>query len=279
MGNYSYDVIIVGAGPTGIFTALELIYKSKNKLNILILEKGKDLEKRICPMNVNNTSCVKCNSCSIVSGWGGAGAFSDGKLSLSPEIGGNLHEYIGWERLAQYIEYADDIYLDFDAPDRIFGVDDGKLEEVKEKAIKAQLMFIPAKLRHLGTGYSQTVLQAMQDYLEEQGVEIQFDTNVKKLIVEKGKITGVKTGERNYITAEYVVTAPGRENAEWLSNEAKRLDINMTINPVDIGVRVECPSVITKELTDNIYESKLIYQTPTFDDKVRTFCMSPYGQV
>ncbi|MDI3546853.1 MAG: uncharacterized protein PWR10_505 [Halanaerobiales bacterium] len=278
MSNNKYDVVVVGAGPTGIFTVLELLNHNPT-LNILILEKGTDLKRRICPMEVRDTSCVHCPSCSIVSGWGGAGAFSDGKLSLSPEIGGNLHQYIGWERLKELIEYADDIYLKYGAPDRIFGVNDDTIKKIKEKAIKAQLKFIPAKLRHLGTGYTQTVLQAMQDSIKEKGVEIKFGVNVKELMVKGETIVGVRTEKGEVFNARYVVTAPGRENAEWLSQEAKRLGMEMAINPVDIGVRVECPAVITRDLTDNIYESKLIYQTPTFDDKVRTFCMSPYGQV
>ncbi len=278
MEKKDYDVIVVGAGPTGIFTVLELLNKNSG-LNILILEKGTDLKRRTCPMEIKETSCVRCSSCSIVSGWGGAGAFSDGKLSLSPEIGGNLDKYIGRERLKELIDYADKLYLEFGAPDRIFGVNNDRIREVKEKAIKAQLKFIPAKLRHLGTGYSQTVLHAMQDFIQDNNVEIRFDVNVKELLVEKERITGVKTRDEETIYADFVITAPGRENAEWLSKEARRLKIETAINPVDIGVRVECPAVITRELTDNIYESKLIYQTPTFDDKVRTFCMSPYGQV
>ncbi len=278
MKRTSYDVIIVGAGPTGIFAALEFLNKDVG-LNILMLEKGTDLEKRICPMNIKSTSCIKCPSCAIVSGWGGAGAFSDGKLSLSPEIGGNLHEYIGWEKLGELINYADDIYMRFGAPDRIFGVDDYNIKGIKEKAIKAQLEFIPAKLRHLGTGYSQHVLQAMQDFISDKGVEIAFGVNVIELLLKDNRIFGVKTAAGQEIKADYVITAPGRENAEWLSREAKRLGIKMAINPIDIGVRVECPAVISQPLTDNIYESKLVYQTPTFDDRVRTFCMSPYGQV
>jgi uncharacterized protein len=279
MNKNIYDVIVVGTGPTGIFTVIELL-KKKSGLKILMLEKGENLEKRICPMIVNpGTSCINCPICSIVSGWGGAGAFSDGKLTLSPEIGGNLDKYIGIESLKEYISYADNIYMEFGSPNRIFGVDEEKVKDLKEMAIKAQLKFIPAKLRHLGTGYSKIVLQAMQDYIRSKGIEIRFGVNVKRIMVKDGIISGVKSSSGEEIFADYVIIAPGRENAEWLSNEAKRLGIEMNINPIDIGVRVETSSIITKKLTDNIYESKLIYQTPTFDDRVRTFCMSPYGQV
>ncbi len=279
MSNREYDVIIIGTGPTGIFTVIELIERNAD-LNILMLDKGTDLSDRVCPMKENpGTGCANCASCAIVSGWGGAGAFSDGKLSLSPSIGGNLKDYIGSEKLQEMINYADQIYQKFGAPDRIFGVNDDKVKEIKEKAIKANLKFIPAKLRHLGTGYTRTVLQNMQDFIREHDIDIRFGVRVKKLLIKEDSIKGVKTADNEIINCRYVVAAPGRENAEWLSKEAKRMNIDMSINPVDIGVRVETSAVITKELTDHIYESKLIYQTPTFDDKVRTFCMSPYGEV
>ncbi|MGM0602980.1 MAG: NAD(P)/FAD-dependent oxidoreductase [Bacillota bacterium] len=279
MNRKKYDVIIIGTGPTGIFTAIEFVKKNKN-IDILMLEKGTDLEHRVCPMKENpGQGCVNCPSCAIVSGWGGAGAFSDGKLSLSPRIGGNLEKYIGEKALIEKIEYADSIYMEFGAPERIFGIEGEKLEKIKKKAIKSSLKFIPARLRHLGTGYSRVVLQNMQDYLKNKGVEIRFGENVKKILTEDGQVKGVKTADAEEIYADFVVAGAGRENAEWLSGEAKKMDINTAINPVDIGVRVECPAVITEYLTDNIYESKLIYQTPTFDDKVRTFCMSPYGEV
>lgn len=275
----SYDVIVIGTGPTGIFAVLELI-KNDSGLEILMLEKGKNLEERDCPQNkTSGEKCADCKSCSIVSGWGGAGAFSDGKLTLSPDIGGNLEKYIGRKKLEENISYADEIYLEFGAPERVFGVDQKKKEEIKRKAIKSNLRFIPASLRHLGTGYTRIVLQNMQNYIINQGVEIKFGKNVTRFIVEEGRVKGVKTNGGEEFYCKFVVTAPGRENSEWLSREAGRLGINMDINPVDIGVRVETPAVIAEELTDHIYESKLVYQTPSFDDKVRTFCMSPYGEV
>ena len=169
--------------------------------------------------------------------------------------------------------------MEFGAPDRVFGVAEDKQDEIRKKAVRAELKFIPASLRHLGTGYSQVVLQNMQDYLEEKGVKVRFGVNVKQFIVENNKIEAVKTAAGEKITADYVMAAAGRENAEWLTNQAKKLDIETAINPVDIGVRIECPAAITEYMTDNLYESKLIYHTPTFDDKVRTFCMSPYGEV
>ncbi len=274
----SYDVIIIGAGPSGIFTALELVNSDKN-LDILIIEKGLSLKERSCPMKTRNTSCIKCKHCGIVSGWGGAGAFSDGKLTLSTEIGGHMPEYIGHEALMKRIKKADELYLRFGARDKIFGVEAQRAEEIGDQAIMAGLKFIPAHLRHLGTGYSMTVLQAMMDYLIEQGVEVALRTRVVELIPENGKIKGVGLENGDYLDSRYVAVAPGRENAEWLSKEAQRLDLDMSINPVDIGVRVELPSIVMKELTDDIYESKLVFYSKKFEDKVRTFCMCPNGEV
>src|SRR6056297_1193781 len=206
MGKKNYDIIVVGTGPTGIFTVLELLKKDGN-LDILMLEKGKDISNRECPMKQNSgMGCINCDSCSVVSGWGGAGAYSDGKLSLSPKIGGHLEEYIGLDRLKKLISYTDQIYLDFGAPDRIFGGDNSKIDEIKTKAIKAQLKFIPAKLRHLGTGHTKTVLTNMKNYIESEDVEIKFQTNVTDFIIEDNKITGVKTAEGEIYKGENVIT-------------------------------------------------------------------------
>ena len=277
-----YDVVIVGTGPTGIFTAMKLV-EEKPALNILMIEKGADIDNRVCPMKSDPGSgkgCQECVSCAIVSGWGGAGAFSDGKLSLSADIGGNLEEYIGREELERMIKVADDIYLEFDAPERIFGPEDDEIQKFKDEAIRAGLKFIPARLRHLGTGHTKKVLSKMKDYLVGKGVDVRFRTKATSIIVDDNeKIKGIELEDGTKISTNYVSVAPGRENASWLVEEVKRLNISTSLNPVDIGVRVETPAAISEPLTDKLYESKLIYQTPSFDDKVRTFCMSPYGEV
>lgn len=278
MKKSQYDVIIVGAGPSGIFTALQLVNSGK-KLDILIVEKGRSLKERSCPMKTHNTKCVKCTHCAIVSGWGGAGAFSDGKLTLSTEIGGHMPEYIGHDRLWEYIQTADRTYLRFGATERIFGPSAERIDEVSDQAIHAGLKFIPARLRHLGTGYSMVVLQGMMDYLMEHGVEVVLGQRVMELLTENGEVKGVKLKDETVLEARYVAVAPGRENAEWLSKEAGRLGLCMSVNPVDIGVRVEMPATIMKELTEDLYESKLVYYSEKFEDKVRTFCMCPNGEV
>ncbi len=277
-----YDVVIVGTVPTGIFTAMKIV-EEKPALNILMIEKGSDIDNRVCPMKSypgSGKGCQECVSCAIVSGWGGAGAFSDGKLSLSADIGGNLEEYIGREELERMIKIADDIYLEFDAPERIFGPEDNEIQRFKDEAIRAGLKFIPARLRHLGTGHTKKVLSKMKDYLVEKGVEIRFKTKATSILVDENeKVKGIELKDGTKISTNYVSVAPGRENASWLTEEVKRLNISTSLNPVDIGVRVETPAAIAEPLTDKLYESKLIYQTPSFDDKVRTFCMSPYGEV
>ncbi|MEC9488570.1 MAG: NAD(P)/FAD-dependent oxidoreductase [Halanaerobium sp.] len=276
--NEHRDVIIVGAGPAGIFTALRLCQEGPG-LKITLIEKGNDLKKRFCPAKERSIDCIHCNNCSIVCGWGGAGAFSDGKLTLSPDIGGHLGEYIGRDKLQEMIKEVDDIYLSYGAPEKIYGVDQERAEEIRRKATLADLKFIPAKLRHLGTGYSQKVLQEMKDALLANGVDIHIGEKVEQIIVEGDQVRGVKTCADTVYMADYVVVAPGRENAEWLSQEAERLKINMTVNPVDIGVRVEVPAPVLENLTRSIYESKLIFHSKTFEDKVRTFCMCPNGEV
>ncbi|HHX24427.1 MAG: NAD(P)/FAD-dependent oxidoreductase [Tepidanaerobacteraceae bacterium] len=272
-----YDVIIVGAGPAGIFTALELIEKAPN-LSVLIIEKGKDIENRTCPSKEKNIPCIRCDSCSIVNGWGGAGAFSDGKLTLTTEFGGWLDEYISRRQVLDLINYVDRVYLSYGATDVIHGNETKKIKEIQQKAATADLRLIPAKLKHLGTEKCWKILKKMKDYLDSK-VEIKTCTDVKQFLVDNRRVTGVKTSKGDMYYADYVVAVPGRDGAEWFANEALRLKLDMSINPVDIGVRVEVPSVVMEYLTDAVYESKLIYYSKSFDDKVRTFCMNPYGEV
>jgi len=271
-----YDVIIIGAGPAGIFTALELI--KKGNISILIIEKGKKIEKRECPIRTKGGGCYHCIPCSILSGWGGAGAFSDGKLNLSTEIGGQLDNYIERKEVAKLIQYTDKMYLEFGAEKNVFGTQKEDIDSLKKEASFAGLKLIPTIIRHLGTEKSVEILQRMQDYLKNK-INIKTNTKVAEILVEEEKVAGVKTEQNEIIRSKFVVAAPGRVGAEWLKKQANNLNIKIDNNPVDVGVRVEVPAITMKHLTDVIYESKLIYYTKLFDDRVRTFCMCPYGEV
>ncbi|NLP18354.1 MAG: NAD(P)/FAD-dependent oxidoreductase [Firmicutes bacterium] len=273
MGNY--DIIIVGAGPAGIFAALELA--AENKYKILILEKGKNITQRHCPRK-GEEQCYHCSNCSIVSGWGGAGAFSDGKLTLTTEFGGWLDEYQGKSEVQKLIDYADDIYCRFGAPEKTYGTDLDEIRDIQRQAARADLALIPAPIRHLGTDKCHEILKDMRDYLGER-VEIRTSTKVEHILVENGSVAGVEIEGGAKIPCKYVITAPGREGSEWFAREALRLGLKTKINPVDIGVRVELPAPIFDHITDVVYESKFIFHSKFFDDRVRTFCMSPHGEV
>lgn len=270
-----YDVIIVGAGPAGIFAAMELTQNSN--LKILLLEKGKKVENRKCLIGIQNESCVNCKPCSIMSGWGGAGAFSDGKLTLTTEFGGWLADYIGKSDLEKLIAYVDDIYVKFGAPNRIFGEDNGKVKDLELRIARAGLRLIPAKIRHMGTENTLNVLQNMYHFLEKK-VDIKTDTPVTDIEIYSSGLKKVKTARGDF-TANYLILAPGRDGAHWFSEQAKKLGITLKNNQVDLGVRVEVPAVTMQEFTDNIWEPKIIYNSRTFDDTVRTFCVNPNGHV
>jgi len=270
-----YDVIIVGAGPAGIFSALEL--KENAQLNILMLDKGPDINQRRCPAN-RGLGCINCEPCLLLSGWGGAGAFSDGKLTLSTEVGGWLNEYMPNARLARLINHVDEIYLGFGAPQRFYGADQDKIEEIERKAAFAGLKLVPQKLRHMGTEKCVEILRKMRQHLDE-GVEIQTRKEVKGLMVEDGKVKGVETTNGEKILGKYVVVAPGRSGAEWLKIESQAIGLKPLINPVDVGVRVEVLASVMERLTEELYEPKFHYYSKSFDDLVRTFCVAPYGEV
>ncbi len=277
-----YDVIIVGSGSAGIFTALELVKKSKDKLSILILEKGKAIRSRTCPKRVLN-KCINCNPCNITCGFSGAGAFSDGKLSLSPDVGGTLVDYIGFEETQNLIKYVDDIYLQFGADEKVHGLENpGAIQQIRTKAIQANLKLVECPIRHLGTDGSYEIYTALQKYLILNGVKIQFDTEVKELVIKNNQIIGVNAifnlCSRPYY-ADKVIVAVGREGSDWFQQQCNYHNINTEVGVVDIGVRVETRNEIMKELNEAMYESKLIYYTPSCDDKVRTFCNNPSGVV
>ncbi|MCG0277133.1 MAG: NAD(P)/FAD-dependent oxidoreductase [Thermanaeromonas sp.] len=274
-----YDVIVVGAGPAGIFAALEIVRRGGG-LKVLVLEKGHDLERRHCPSKEGGGSCRHCSPCSMVSGWGGAGAFSDGKLTLSSEVGGWLSEYIPEREVEELISYVDGIYRSFGAPEKVYGgPEDERIAEIQRKAVLADLKLIPAPIRHLGTGRTQEILKAMKDYLLEKGVEVRTDEPVEEIVTKGGRVAGVVTKDGQEISSRYVILAPGRQGADWLRKVANRLRLELAVNPVDVGVRVEVPAVVMEHLTDVIYESKFIFYSRKFDDRVRTFCMNPHGEV
>jgi len=272
-----YDVIIIGAGPSGIFCAYEL-KKNDKDLKVLIIEKGRSIEKRVCPKR-KTLKCVNCSPCSITTGFAGAGAFSDGKLSLSSDVGGHLPEILGYSETEKLIKEADNVYLSFGADTKIYGMDKEKeIEEIRRKAIGANLKLIECPIRHLGTEEGYKIYCKIQEYLLNQGVEILFNTKVKNLIINDNRVVGVTTDKDEYY-ADEVVSAVGREGAEWFYNKCVEHNIETEVGTVDIGVRVEVRDEIMEELNKNLYEAKLVYHTPTFDDKVRTFCSNPSGEV
>jgi uncharacterized FAD-dependent dehydrogenase len=271
-----YDIIIIGSGPAGIFAALELIKNSH--LKILMIEKGSDIRERSCPMVERSIPCVQCSLCSILCGWGGAGAYSDGKLTLTSEFGGWLKDFLSPEVLNQYIEYVDSVYRSFGADGEVHGEDDQALQRLKKKASGYNLELIPARIRHIGTDLCKDVLRNIRQHLSDK-IDFVFDTPVGQVNCREGNLCGVITGDGKSYKARAVIAAVGREGSAWLSAEAKRLGLSLHKNPVDIGVRVELPAHIMKDITDTAYEGKFIYSSRRFRDRVRTFCMNPYGEV
>lgn len=272
-----YDVIIIGAGPCGIFTALEL-KKINPNTSILILEKGNSIKKRICPKRKSGV-CIGCKPCNITTGFAGAGAYSDGKLSLSPDVGGNLPQYLGYEETQKLINYVDEIYLKFGADETIFGVDkEDEIRNIRKKAINANLKLVECPIRHMGTEEGYNIYSRIQAHLEELGVEMKFRNPVKDLIFDENKTLKGVIADKEYYSDKIVVSV-GREGSDWLKDLCEIHNINTTTGDVDIGVRVETRNEVMEELNDAMYESKLIYYTPTFDDKVRTFCSNPGGEV
>lgn len=272
-----YDIIIVGAGPAGIFALRELV-KNAEKLDILVVEKGKDIEKRKCPLSEGAQKCLACNPCNLLSGWGGAGAFSDGKLSLSTEVGGNLKDFIPEVNLRALIGYVDSQYIAFGAPERVYGEPSEEFEALKKKASLNDLILINNPVRHIGTDRCREVLVKMRQALDSKA-DFLFNRRVRNFLHEQGRIRGIKLEDGTEVRANFVIVGPGREGSRWFEREARRLGLSLLKNPVDLGLRVEVPAEVMAPLTEVTYEPKLIYYSKSFDDKVRTFCVNPCGEV
>ena len=269
-----YNVIIIGGGPGGIFSAYELT-KDRSDLRVAVFEAGHSLEKRHCPIDGDKVkSCIRCKSCSIMSGFGGAGAFSDGKYNITNDFGGTLHEYIGKKQALDLMHYVDEINM-------AYGGEGTKLystagTKFKKLCIQNKLNLLDASVRHLGTDVNLVVLSNLYDLLKDK-VDFYFDSPVTT-IAREGEGYRVTVGETDY-TCDKCIVSVGRVGSKWMEGVCQELKIPTKSNRVDIGVRVEIPAVVFSHLTDELYESKIVYRTEKFEDNVRTFCMNPNGIV
>ena len=277
------DILIIGAGPAGIFTALGLLSKGDNR-RITIVDKGLPVDRRSCP-KAKTGVCVHCDPCRITTGFSGAGAFSDGKLSLSKDVGGALPELIGAKLAQDTISRADEIYLEFGADHHVEGLDHPEeVAQIRRRAIKAGLKLIDCPIRHLGTERAQELYLRIQNHLADSGVELIFEHECSEVIIENGVcrgavITPTRGGGATRILASETIIATGRRGASWLEELCTRHGIDHVAGPVDIGVRVEVRNEIMQEVNDALYESKLVGYPDPFRNKVRTFCQNPGGFV
>ena len=267
-----YDVIIIGAGPGGIFSAYELMQK-KSDLKIAVFDAGHSLEKRHCPIDGDKVkSCIKCKTCAIMNGFGGAGAFSDGKYNITNDFGGTLYEYIGRKQAFDLMEYVDHMTHGGEGT-KMYSTAGTALKKV---CLQNKLKLLDASVRHLGTDINYVVLENLYNEMKDH-MDFFFDTPIEKIeVLEDGY--RVYTKDESYDCKKCVISV-GRSGSKWMETVCDDLDIPTKSNRVDIGVRVELPAVIFSHLTDELYESKIVYRTEKFEDNVRTFCMNPYGIV
>lgn len=269
-----YDVIIIGAGPGGIFSAYELMKQDEN-LKIAVFDAGHSLEQRHCPIDGEKVkSCISCKTCAIMNGFGGAGAFSDGKYNITNDFGGTLYEYIGRQKALELMKYVDTINMSHGGEGTKMYSTAGT--DLKKVCLQNKLKLLDASVRHLGTDVNYVVLKNLYDEMKEH-MDFFFDTPVEKIQVKEDGYT-VSAKDAEYACKKCIVSV-GRSGSKWMENVCEDLEIPTKSNRVDIGVRVELPAVIFSHLTDELYESKIVYRTEKFEDNVRTFCMNPYGIV
>lgn len=270
-----FDTIIIGAGPGGIFTAYELLQRKEHH-SIAVIEMGHALDGRKCPIDGDKIrSCVHCKTCSVMSGFGGAGAFSDGKYNITNDFGGTLYEYIGKKKALELMHYVDDINMQYGGQGtKLYSTAGSSFKRI---CIQHKLTLLDASVRHLGTDINYVVLQNLYKYLSQK-MTFYFDTQVEDLRVDENGKFHVVTANEEFVCDNCVVSV-GRSGSKWMQEVCKRLNIPTKSNRVDIGVRVEMPAVVFSDLTDELYESKIVYRTEKFEDNVRTFCMNPHGIV
>ena len=270
-----YDLIIVGAGPAGIFTAVELFRRGAHK-KILMVEKGQSVEKRSCPKS-KTQKCVNCQPCNITTGFSGAGAFSDGKFNFTTAFGGWLTDFIDPGTVMELIEYVDAINVAHGATEEVYSTETAEAKALARRALGYDLHLLQARCKHLGTEKNLMILQNIYEDLKNK-LEFRFNTSATTIAqADGGYLVTLKNGDELF--CKYLLAAPGRSGAEWFSDVCKGLGLHLLNNQVDVGVRVELPATVFEHITNVVYESKLIYRTKQYGDQVRTFCMNPYGHV
>ncbi|WP_415931092.1 NAD(P)/FAD-dependent oxidoreductase [Zhenpiania hominis] len=270
-----YDIIIVGAGASGVFLSYELT-KLENRAKVLMIDKGAPLEKRQCPIKKGAKTCVKCSPCHIMNGYGGAGTLSDGKYNITTQFGGDLHNYVGRDAAMALMEYVDEVLCGMGGADaKLYSTASSELKTI---ALRNNLHLLEAKVRHLGTDRNVKILGRIFDYCSDR-IDTMFYTTITEIEQEQDGMFLVKTDKGETFTCRDLVLATGRSGSKWISSVCDRMGIKQEKNRVDIGVRVELPAEIFKHITDDVYESKIVYKTDKYNDQVRTFCMNPYGEV